>query len=171
MEKREKIIIMVAAATLIVGGVEFLYSPAENREGPNGPLNIEAENARLTSFVAKVQSEVAMNSVDDDLRHLLKKTEDDWIVDPFYEGANPFLKSFRDEKSAAALPVDIIYSGFIGVGDRRMAVLNGNEYEIGEQIEEGDYLIRQIFPDRLILEERVAEDAMARRFVIPLAEE
>ena len=171
MEKREKIIVLTAIAILVIGGFEFFYSPSGKKEQEARQMNIEDEKTQMAAFVTKVQAEVALNKVDDDLRYLLSRIEADWMGDPFYEGANPFLKTFKDEEPETDLPITIVYSGYIGVGERRMAVLNGNEYEIGEQIDEGVYLVKQIFPDHLVLEEKVAENKMARRYVIPLTEE
>jgi hypothetical protein len=37
------------------------------------------------------------------------------------------------------------------MGDKRLAILNGIEYEIGDRLESGDLIVRDIHPDHVAI--------------------
>ena len=51
------------------------------------------------------------------------------------------------------------------MGDSRLAIINGMEYEVGEKIEPGGYLIRTITPKQIVLD---STKGKRKRFVLPL---
>ena len=44
-----------------------------------------------------------------------------------------------------------IYTGFLQVGNKKMAVVNGLEYEQGEELEPGGFVLLDIFPRKLVI--------------------
>jgi hypothetical protein len=75
-----------------------------------------------------------------------------WVRDPFVP------MEMRREKNAAtagaATPLftpDVAYTGYLQFGNRRLAVINKMEYEQGEIIEPGEYILKEVFPDRVTL--------------------
>ena len=46
---------------------------------------------------------------------------------------------------------DFRYTGFLRHGEVRFAILNGREYGIGDTVKPGDFTVRSIDPDRVVL--------------------
>jgi hypothetical protein len=44
-----------------------------------------------------------------------------------------------------------MYTGFLRMGDKRLAIINGMEYEVGEILEPGGFTIRSISPSRVVI--------------------
>jgi hypothetical protein len=55
--------------------------------------------------------------------------------------------------TAEARSNDFVYSGYLEVNQRRLAVINGMEYVVGEQLESGGYIVKSIDPEKVILED------------------
>ena len=45
----------------------------------------------------------------------------------------------------------IIYSGYVDSGKNKMAVINGIEYRIGEELKEEGYILKQITPSKVMI--------------------
>jgi len=62
--------------------------------------------------------------------------------------------------------IDIVYSGYLSLGDLNLAIINNLEYQAGEELEQGGYVIEQIYPEKAII--RVI--GTRRNIVVPLEE-
>jgi hypothetical protein len=48
----------------------------------------------------------------------------------------------------------MIYSGFLQMGQKRLAIINGMEYETGDRLEPGGFLLKSISPTRVVIAPR-----------------
>jgi hypothetical protein len=51
----------------------------------------------------------------------------------------------------AALANQFVYSGYLKMGRRGIAIINGMEYEVGEAIEGAGYTVEQIAASKVVL--------------------
>jgi len=59
------------------------------------------------------------------------------------------------------------YSGYLEIGDRRLAIINGIEYETGDELAMGGYIVRGIYPNRVVIEVKWRKE----KIIVPLEEE
>ena len=62
----------------------------------------------------------------------------------------------------------VTYTGFMKMGDKTFAIINGVEYAAGDSLEQGDYMVRSITPDQVVI---VSSRDSKQRFVFPLEEQ
>lgn len=138
MVMREKILItLCAAAGLFLAVYMFM---GQNKKAPLVPIN----KISLTStdkFVAeqsKILRKIEQRDVDE---VIIKKAAVRWYNDPFasielirqIEGTSDEEQSGMNANTAEKKSV--LYSGFLQVGNRVLAIVNGMEYEKGDTIE------------------------------------
>jgi len=161
MTTREKIIVGVMLLTVGYGAVELLMP--RSQVGPVTTLPAQgAEN--LSAFIAKVADTVKIGTTDaGDL--LIKKAETAWKQDPFLVISKAAPKV--EEKAAPREPVrplpNMTYSGFLEIGAKRLAIINGMEYEAGDKLG-GGITITSVLPNKVIITSSQGE------LVLPLQE-
>ena len=62
----------------------------------------------------------------------------------------PELKAESQKKPDRPLP-NLVYSGFLEVGSKRLAIINGMEYEAGDKLDPGGFTIKSILPTRVMI--------------------
>jgi hypothetical protein len=71
------------------------------------------------------------------------------------------------KKPKPAPKLDLVYTGYMDMGGKSLAIINGMEYETGDIIEPDALLIRRIYPNKI---EVVATESGGTVFTIPLTE-
>jgi hypothetical protein len=61
----------------------------------------------------------------------------------------------------------LVYNGFIELGSKRLAIINGQEYEAGDKLNPGGFTIKSILPTRVVIVSAQGEGAP---IVLPLQE-
>ena len=67
------------------------------------------------------------------------------------------------KETARALP-NLAYSGFLEIGSKRLAIINGMEYEAGDRVNPGAFSVKTILPGKVIMTSSQGE------VVLPLQE-
>lgn len=148
MKKREKIILVLAILALLYGAMDyFILSSGKNETITADTANqfsgfIEKINATLTNLNIIEQKKVSAD-------YLISMIESEWKNDPFFQ-IEPSSK--RNQESAIDLEMaGLIYSGFIKLGNKMLAVIDGMEYTTGEYIKDSGYKIIQITPESVFI--------------------
>ena len=74
--------------------------------------------------------------------------------------------SHAPHERTARLP-NLVYNGFIELGSKRLAIINGQEYEAGDKLSPGGFTIKSILPTRVVIVSAQGEGAP---IVLPLQE-
>lgn len=164
MTNREKIIVGLMLLTVGYGAIELLLPRAKVATIPPTAQSSEGLNAFITKVAAAVKGETSETG---DL--IIHKAEADWKQDPFLEiRKTPEAPAVaRSEKETVRPPSNLVYSGFIEVGSKRLAIINGMEYEAGERLESGGFTITSVLPNKVIMSSSKADNAP---IVLPLQE-
>lgn len=162
MTNREKIIVGLAALALGYGALELLL-PRANVAPALKPQSVEGLNA----FIGKVADATRVGAAETGAI-VIQKAETAWKQDPFLE----IQKAKAAEPAATrpketARPPSLAYSGFIELGSKRLAIINGQEYEAGDKLNPGGLTIKSILPTRVVIEPAPGEGAP---IVLPLQE-
>ena len=87
-------------------------------------------------------------------------------------GVNPFEKPKtaapprnRPRSDPASPSVTYIYSGYVEVDKKRLAIINGMQYQVGDQLESGRYVVRSIEPEKVVVEDAGKREQLILPFV------
>lgn len=146
MSGRNKVavIVLLLALGLALSGwllaSRSIRAPAEGKAGP----------ARLEEFRHTIERMVPGTSLPEAQLSLLALARKRWPSDPFL-GRKPVAAGRRPEPPKPAAPDGPAYTGYVEVGDQRLAIIDGRQYEVGEDLESGDYRVVQIEPELAVL--------------------
>jgi hypothetical protein len=148
MSKREKIILASVLVALMYAAYTFYSEPSSKK------MNVatEAELASATALSTKLSDELLKENLTANERYILERAEAEWPKDPFLE-KKLSSAGVPGKGTAGGQLNDFVYSGYLEVNQRRLAVINGMEYVIGEQLESGGYIVKSIDPEKVILED------------------
>jgi hypothetical protein len=161
MTSREKIIVGIMLLTVGYGAIELLLP--RTKAGTAAPVAQSTEG--LNTFISKV-AEAAKGATSESSAHVIQLAEANWKQDPFMviRKAAPL----PAEKAASKEPVrplpNMAYSGFLEIGAKRLAIINGMEYEAGDRVTPGAFSVKTILPNKVIMTSSQGE------IVLPLQE-
>jgi len=154
MSKREKIILMIMALTIVYGFYAlFLEDPSP---GKPKPASSSSKPDTFNTFITNVAA-LVKGGVSEEDTYIIDKIPVKWTKDPFLSTKKDV--AFKPEKekldavkkSATAPEMDIVYSGFLNMGSRNLAIINGIEYERGEKLPDGAHIVEEIHPNRVVV--------------------
>lgn len=148
MSKREKIIVLLMALAVLYGGYEFFWAskPKSNIKSP------ENKEELLDKFVTDVAVKLKKKDISDIDKHIIARAKDEWTKDPFVRTELPSESELKKERiEASALKTNLTYSGYMEMGDQKLAVINGMEYMIGDELEQGGYIVKSISATQLVI--------------------
>ena len=61
----------------------------------------------------------------------------------------------------------MLYTGYLRMGDKRLAIINGMEYEAGDILEPDGFIIRSISPRRVVI---APPGAKKNTIILPMEE-
>lgn len=177
MATRQKILIGVLIAVALYGASTLLFQGGGPPPGPQ--RTSEQEQARFKQTVDNVVKEIGKNQMSKADLYRVSSAVRDWGAAPFYQSTRAF--SFvgvgKDEFTRSFEGTELSYSGYLEYGPARIAVINGIEYAVGDELASGDLRVAEIGKDSVTLE-RAADKAdkadktgKAVRIKIPLAED
>ena len=163
---RQQIIILSITVLVVLYGVyDFFIVPGTKSVS----FDAGKKPAELETFVADIMANVTKGSLLSADAYTINSAETEWIRDPFYER-----KSFRDwrmskepktGKDSKSEP-GFNCSGYLKFGKKEMVIINGVEYEAGNNLEIEGYILEKIYPDRVV----IVNKKNRLRFEVPLEE-
>ncbi|MBI9077659.1 MAG: hypothetical protein JEZ02_19805 [Desulfatibacillum sp.] len=162
MAKREKFIIIVAilavlgyvGSLLFAGGGDGGKSPRGAVASKGGPAGVGASIdslAQLQKSIDESQKTVSDAKPEEIAVYVVANSDRPFPQDPFYfrVKAQETESETVVEEEVMVPSITLIYTGFIQVGRKFMAIINGLEYEIGDDVAGTGFLLRSIRPDRI----------------------
>ncbi len=166
MATREKILLVVMFLAIIYGIYAlFLSSPSKTTF-----FDTKGRETQLNQLIADVSEDLNKEAITETDIHTIARAEAEWTNDPFYE------TKFRvfDEAANARRTIDaafhegdFYYSGYLKMGEKKVAIINGMYYRAGDKLDQGGYIVRDIFPTRVLLELNKDKEGIT----IPLVED
>ena len=146
MSKREKILVGLTILTVFYGiYVWFLASPQPAAVA----VDDKKDQKELNAFILKV-AEKTSNRLSKSQAYVLRKAETQWKRDPLIQ-IEPKASEEVEDRPEPVLTSEAIYTGFLRMGDKRLAIINGMEYETGDILEPDGFIIRNITPSRVVI--------------------
>jgi hypothetical protein len=145
LNKRQIIILVIAALLILYAAYEYLIS------GPAGKkVETGTNSAEINTFVSDLQNDLIKNITVGVDAYIIGRAEANWQRNPFWERQS--YKEWAAREGAAGVSASkIIYSGYVDSGRKKLAVINGLEYRVGEQLEMEGYILKGITPSKVLL--------------------
>ena len=171
MTNREKIIVGLMLLT-VVYGVYTVFFEGKGSVEPVAAMSSTQELENLNTFIAKIIDATKASLSEEDL-YIIQRAETEWKQDPLISVNLTNKPESEIEKSKEITKVSIpdlkvSYTGFMQMGDKMLAIINGMEYSAGDPLEQGDYVVRSITPSQVVI---VSTRDSKQRFVFPLEEQ
>lgn len=162
MGTREKILVGLMVLAVLYGAFELFIAPSakEPARENKGP---DIEAAR--SMAKKIDSRIEQAELTDVQKDILKRAGRPWQRDPFYvlPDQESVQTTSAESKSGSG---NLRYTGYLEVGNTKMAIINGVEYRTGERLEQGGGVVKRIAPEQVIIESANT----GKRFSVPYSE-
>ena len=120
----------------------------------------------LNSFVTKV-AEQTKTGLSKEETYILQKARAEWKQDPFIQIRPKLTRDEAEERQPLVVNSKILYTGFLEMGNKRLAIINGMEYEIGDILERTGLVVRKISPSHVVV---AAPDNKNKTLIIPMEE-
>lgn len=97
--------------------------------------------------------------------YIIKIAFADWQRDPFIDSRSVVMQTKTGvtkkgqgrirKRVRQKIPIpDFIYSGYLEMGKRRVAIVNGLEYLVGDSIDSAGYYLADIQPEKVVIMEK-----------------
>jgi hypothetical protein len=171
MTTREKIIVGLMLLTVAYGvyAVFFEGKGAPPREIATISATKQLEN--LNTFIAKI-AETSKAGLSKEDKYIIQLAEAEWKQDPLISAElkdrpESEIQKARQVTKVSLPDLNVAYTGFMQMGERKFAIINGVEYTSGDQLEQGGYIIRNITPNQVVI---VSTGSGKKRYIFPLEE-
>lgn len=148
MANREKIILLVMIIVVAYGGYAYFSDSGDN------PI-VERSNQTLSEmkkFVIDAATNLSNEYISAADKYIIDQAKKVWPQDPFLQsGARLTSEQFEARAEVTVQTVQISYTGFLQTSDALIAIVNGTEYETGDQLNETGYYVKRISPTKIVL--------------------
>ena len=174
MTKREKIIVFVMILTIIYGFYDLVLSrqfkkqkqvqvPVRTMVGipATGMAQATLNDRKLITEISSVlkEDETVKTS-----RYIAARVGESWENDPF--SAVHDAAAGREETLVTGLDKGkITYNGYVEIGSKKVAIINGTDYKVGDELEIGGYRIVRITESGVVLENKRMGDEIRVPFI------
>jgi hypothetical protein len=153
MNKRERSLLVAMSVALVAGGASLISDLSKRKGGP-GPRS--APDLGIQVFADTQRASLAILRLRPNERTALDKATGPWAESPFIDRVG----GIRTGESTVS---EFRYTGYMQLGDTRLAIVNGREYRTGETIKATDFIVETIEPDQVVL----AVSQSSRRVTVP----
>lgn len=146
LNKRQIIIIIITIVVILYGAFEWLTGGKKQKDAK------EIEPVVKSNYLSSITGDLMKTPVNLADAYIVGRAEADWGKNPFWEKGSYMEWARRDDTKTKDDPASkIIYSGYVDAGKKKMAVINGLEYSVGEKLETGDYVLKKITATKVFL--------------------
>ncbi|MFP4070535.1 MAG: hypothetical protein ACLFTB_00655 [Desulfovibrionales bacterium] len=165
MTKRETFLVILMVVAVGMGAYTLFFDSSE-------PSGSSKENQSAVQNFEQTVSTIRQGLEKHDLsrveEYALKRAQASWQRDPFYDRyAGGELETAGGVSETKK--IEFSYTGYIQMDTRRLAIINGREYQAGERLEAEGYAVQSIHPDRVTLV-RTGSQEEGGRLTVPMEE-
>ena len=141
----------------------FLTGPSdETAFQSTGDRELKALNVFITKIADKTK-----NSLSKEQAYVLQKAQIEWKQDPLLQIEPEMSQEEIEKRQPLVLKSKILYTGFLQMGGKRLAILNGVEYEVGDRLEPDGLILRDIHPNHVVIG---SPDVRSKKVILPMEE-
>lgn len=154
-------------------GIYTLFFEGKVKSSSTPAVTISASNQLedLNAFISKV-AEASQAGLSKEDKYIISRAEAAWKQDPLttVELTNVPENQIKRQKQvadSAGPQLNVSYTGFMQMGDKKFAVINGLEYTTGDELIQGGYVVGSITQSQVVI---ISTGRNKKRFVFPLEE-
>ena len=147
---------------VVYGAYTLFLAPPPN----SASFRNTKKQTSLNDFVTKV-AEKSKIGLSKKQTFIMEKAQAPWKKDPFIQISPQQAKEEKNVDKPAVLTSSILYTGFLQMGDTRLAIINGIEYEAGDKLEPGGFVIQNIHPNHVVI---APADRKNKTMILPMEE-
>ena len=166
MSKREKIVLFITLTTVLYDLCNLLFASPSESDFPDAGKKL----AELRRFTADVAEEMAREAQTEADKFILARAGAAWSEKPFLKSgwstASNEAGKLNNPPEIETPATGFTYSGYLATSDRKLAIINGIEYEVGDELAQPGYKVLSISPRRVLIEAPGGD----HRIILPLEE-
>jgi hypothetical protein len=163
MMKRERIIVIAMIIVAAYGAYTFLSKP-------DNTMLVESSKKRLSDlkeFVVEAATNLSNEYISATDQYIIEQAGKRWPQNPFLQtGALLTTEPFEARAEVSIESVKLSYTGFLQTSDKLLAIINGSEYERGDQLSEAGYYVKKISPRNVV----IGIEKNSENIILPLDE-
>jgi hypothetical protein len=163
------IILGVMGVAILFGTYELFFAKGKK------PVTIDAGKniTELNTFISEMTAAIGKDTPSPVDAYMIKRAEAGWARDPFYERktykdwAVTVTKEPAQAAGAGGAPTQknqFNYTGYVALGNKQIAIINGIEYGVGDALDVEGYILKGIHPSRVVIFNKESK----RYFDVPL---
>ena len=173
MSNREKIIVGLMLLT-VVYGIYALFFEGKGKSSikPTAAVSATKQLENLNAFITKV-AEASRAGLSKEDKYIIARAESAWKQDPMTtveltDRPEDEIKKRQQQLTDTSGPqLDVSYTGFMQMGEKKFAVINGLEYTTGDELEQGGFIVGRITPRQVVI---ISTGRSKKQFVFQLEE-
>jgi hypothetical protein len=173
MTNREKIIVGLMLLT-VAYGVYALFFEGKAKSSTTTLASVSATKQleNLNAFIAKI-AEASKAGLSKEDKYIISRAESPWKQDPLTtvelteRPQDEIMQQKQQVVKSTGPQLNASYTGFMQMGDKKFAIINGLEYTTGDELEQGGFVVRSITPRQVVI---FSTDRSKKKFVFPLEE-
>jgi hypothetical protein len=130
----------------LYAGYEYLIAGPASKK-----VKTSTESVNINTSSTGITKDLGKDKITDFDAYVIRRMEADWGKNPFWK--KDLYKEWGNREGVAKSGVlaKIIYSGYVDSGKNKMAIINGLEYRLGEELELEGYVLKQITPSSVLI--------------------
>ncbi len=144
---REKILVTIMVLALAYGAFELFYSPGDPVEEKDPEQEVQ-EAQQFSQSMSQALQEAGITEAQE---RILQAAVRDWPEEIFHEFPDAELL----EEETVPEEIDhgpLRYSGYVEMGDKKIAIINAREYSRGEKLKDEPARVVEITSEKVLLE-------------------
>ena len=149
---------------VIYGAYSLFLAPGDKSPVPGSTEKM----TELKNFVVDAATNLSSESVSAADNYIIEQAEKAWPASPFLQSGSMLTSQPFEAKAEVAVErFKLAYTGFLQTDNSLLAIVNGMEYESGEQLSEAGYYIKSITPNRVV----IGVENNSKTIILPLDED
>ena len=148
MLNRERIIVLLMIIAVLYGAYNLFLAPGDNPSVQDS----QERMTELKNFVVDAATNLSSESVSATDKYIIEQAEKVWPESPFLQSGNMLTSQpFEAKADVKVERIKLAYTGFLQTENSLLAIVNGMEYETGEQLSQAGYYIKSISPNKVVI--------------------
>ncbi len=148
MAKRERIILIVMGLVVLYG----IYSLFFTAPTKVAKVKLKKSTGEVKKFVTDMNAALK-DDFSEQHRYIIAQAKAEWPKDPFWITKVPAKTDIvvENTRKTTASKEEFAYTGYLKMGERKLAIINGMEYEMGDQMEKEGPIVKAIDPLQVVI--------------------
>ncbi len=148
LNKRQIIILSIAALFVVYAAYELLFSSPTSKN-----ITINDKQLEISNLVDSLNNDLIKDTQSAGMdAYVIARAEANWQKNPFWNRSlYKEWAAIQGVTGGGVSATKIIYSGYVDAGIIKIAIINGLEYRVGEQLEMVGYVLKLITPSKVLI--------------------